>query len=82
MLIDLAWLAAAPSNATIQDPFQKAVAGLGGGHAVGVDWSFFAYDPRRATECENEWFPIPGLPCPNPHHGASAVDRPALDSNR
>jgi len=82
LLADVVWLAAAPSDTSSGDPFQAALAGLGGGHAVGVDWSFFAFDPRCVGHCENELFPIPGLHCPNPHHGAAVVDRPALGGPR
>jgi len=82
ILVEMTWLALARNDVSIDDRFQSAVCGLGGGHAVGVDWSFFAYDPRRASHCENEWFPIPGMHCPNPHHGAAVLDRPALDGTR
>jgi hypothetical protein len=82
LLADVAWLASASGDVAKQDPFQAAVGGLGAGHAVGVDWSFFAFDPRRAGTCENELFPLPGMHCPSPHHGLAVIDRPALDGPR
>jgi hypothetical protein len=63
---------------TANPPFQVAVGGLGLGSSVSPAWSFFALDPRTSATCENELFPLPGLPCPNPSHGAALADLPPL----
>lgn len=63
---------------TANPPFQVAVGGLGLGSSVSPAWSFFALDPRLSATCENELFPIPGLACPNPSHGAALADFPPL----
>ncbi len=61
-------------------PFQKALGSLGLSSAVSVDWSFFGFDPRIEPACENELWPIPGLHCPNPSHGASVADFPPVEA--
>jgi len=78
LLVEIPWLMSTGIDVPERDAFQEAVAGVGCGHATGVAWSFFAFDPRTASTCENELSPVPGLPCPNPHHGAAAVARPPL----
>ena len=65
-----------------QQPFQRATGGIGLAASVSPAWSFFAFDPRTESACENELWPIPGLPCPSPHHGASVFDPPPLRGSR
>lgn len=59
--------------------FQTATGGLGLGSSVSSDWSFHLFDPRVEGSCENELWPLPGLPCPNPCHGAALANLPRLD---
>ena len=66
--------------ATRDSPFQRALGSVGLSSAVSVDWSFFGFDPRTEPACENELWPIPGLYCPNPSHGASVADFPSADA--
>ncbi|HMB70130.1 MAG TPA: hypothetical protein VKU85_12495 [bacterium] len=73
---DAAWWLAEARSSRESSPLQAALLGIGRGSAAGVDWSFFSFDPGLEAACENELWPIPGLPCPNPHHGAAAVDPP------
>ncbi len=75
---DLGWWFAARRPSVIDRPFQRATGGIGLSSTVSVAWSFFAFDPRTEPFCENELWPIPGLTCPNPHHGATVVDLPPL----
>jgi hypothetical protein len=63
-------------------PFQRACSGIGLSSAVSVSWSFFGFDPRTESACENELWPIPGLACPNPCHGTSVASFPARDRER
>ena len=63
----------------IERPFQRATCGIGLSSAVSPAWSFFGFDPRTESTCENELWPIPGASCPNPYHGATVVDFPPLD---
>ena len=58
--------------------FQAACGGLGLGPSSGAAWTFFAFDPRVARSCEAELFPLPGAPCPVPHHGSAVIARPTL----
>lgn len=59
--------------------FQRITRGFGLSAAVSPAWSFFAVDPRIEPYCENELWPIPGLPCYNPYHGALAAGLPPLE---
>lgn len=59
--------------------FARATGGVGLSSSASVSWSFFDLDPRLASACENEIWPIPGLACPNPGHGARAADYPPRD---
>lgn len=59
--------------------FQRATGGLGLGSSVATDWSFHLFDPRLERNCENELWPLPGLACPNPYHGAGLANLPRSD---
>ncbi len=59
--------------------FARATGSVGLSSSASVSWSFFDLDPRLASACENEIWPIPGLACPNPGHGARAADYPPRD---
>lgn len=59
--------------------FQTATGGFGLGSSVSTDWSFFLFDPRFERSCENELWPLPGLPCPNPYHGAALANLPPFE---
>lgn len=72
--VDVAWLVVRPANIPAAVPFQSATGGTGLAYSAGAAWSFFAFDPRTEEGCENELFPVPGLSCPNPHHGARVAD--------
>lgn len=63
-------------------PFQAATGGIGLSSALSPAWSFHSFDPRLESCCENELRPIPGLPCPEPGHGATLADFPPLDLRR
>jgi hypothetical protein len=80
--VDVAWLAAQASPNAERDAFQVATGGLGLGSAVSCAWSFHAFDPRLEATCDNELWPIPGLACANPHHGASVADLPRMERRR
>jgi hypothetical protein len=54
--------------------FARATCGLGLGPASSPAWSFFGVDPRLSSACEAELFPLPGLACPDPTHGAGVID--------
>jgi hypothetical protein len=79
---DLAWLAALSSPSEPRDAYQAVTGGLGLGSAVSGAWSFHAFDPRLEASCENELWPIPGLACANPHHGASVAELPRMERRR
>ncbi len=64
--------------ATADDAFQRATGGVGLGPSVSVAQGFFTFDARAESACENELWPIPGLPCPNPGHGTRVADLPPL----
>jgi hypothetical protein len=67
---------------TREQPFQRVTGGTGLSAAVSAAWSFFAFDPRTESACENELWPIPGLPCPTPYHGTAVFDPPPLFGGR
>jgi drug/metabolite transporter (DMT)-like permease len=73
------WIAREAAQAPAPRPFQAATGGVGLSAAVSVSWSFFAFDPRLESTCENELWPVPGLTCPNPIHGATLLDPPPRD---
>jgi hypothetical protein len=58
------------------DGWTGATGGLGLGGATGPAWSLFGVDPRLESACEAELFPIPGLACPDPTHGAGVAAFP------
>jgi hypothetical protein len=58
------------------DGWTGATGGLGLGGATGPAWSLFGVDPRLESACEAELFPIPGLACPDPTHGAGIAAFP------
>ena len=64
---------------TSDTAFARATGSVGLSSSASVSWSFFDLDPRLASACENEIWPIPGLACPNPGHGARAADYPPRD---
>jgi len=59
-----------------RDGWTAATGGLGLGGATGPAWSLFGVDPRLESSCEAELFPIPGLACPDPTHGAGVAAFP------
>jgi hypothetical protein len=79
---DGAWLAAQSRPSEPRDAYQAVTGGLGLGSAVSAAWSFHAFDPRLEATCENELWPIPGLACANPHHGASVAELPRMERRR
>ncbi|NOT02290.1 MAG: hypothetical protein HOP29_16915 [Phycisphaerales bacterium] len=80
--LDAAWIvfAGGAPRAGGTDAFQQSTCGFGVGASVSPSWCFFTLDPRVERVCENELWPIPGLPCPNPSHGAVIVDLPPLNT--
>jgi hypothetical protein len=64
------------------DGFQRATGGMGLGPAVSSAWSVFLIDPRLEGSCENELWPVPGIPCYSPYHGALVADLPPLERGR
>ncbi len=76
---DLAYIVFGQPPTPVERPFQIATGGIGLSSAVSGAWSFFAFDPRTESTCENELWPIPGATCPNPYHGANVADLPPLD---
>ena len=76
--LDVLWIGALAGGRPPPRAFQRATGGIGLGASVSPAWSFFALDPRTQARCENEEWPLPGIPCPNPHHGASLADLPPL----
>ena len=80
LAVDVLWIAAlgTPGASAPERPLQRVLGGVGLGASVSPTWSFFALDPRTQSRCENEEWPLPGIPCPNPHHGASLADLPPL----
>lgn len=63
-------------------PFQQATGGIGLAPAVSPAWSFFLLDPRLESFCENELWPVPGITCYSPYHGALVADPPPLERAR
>ena len=78
-LIDVVWLVLANQEPRSRDAFQSLTGGVGLGSSLAPIWSFHSLNPRFEGYCENEHWPIPGLTCPNPVHGAGLVDLPALN---
>ncbi|MBT8484107.1 MAG: hypothetical protein HKO59_12285 [Phycisphaerales bacterium] len=64
-VLDAGLLLFAPAS----PPSKPAPGFVGLGPALSPSWSVHAFDPRLSAVCENELWPIPGLPCPNPVHG-------------
>jgi hypothetical protein len=79
---DGAWLWSESSSTSRADGFQLATGGLGLGAAVSGAWSYRAFDARLESTCESELWPIPGLWCANPYHGASVVELPRMERVR
>ena len=79
---DVGWLVAESFVSPRPDAFQTATGGTGLGAAVSAAWSWRAFDARLEPTCENELWPIAGLSCPNPYHGASVVELPRMERSR
>lgn len=82
IVADLTFIVLGQPPSSVERPFQSATSGIGLSSAVSPAWSFFAFDPRTESTCENELWPIPGASCPNPYHGATLADLPPLDHRR
>ena len=74
--VGLALAAHAAARPRACDGWTGATGGLGLGGATGPAWSLFGVDPRLESACEAELFPIPGLACPDPTHGAGVAAFP------
>ena len=61
------------------DFFQHWTGGIGLAPSVSPAWTFFSMPPNIEVFCENELWPIPGLPCYNPNHGALVVELPPFE---
>lgn len=74
--VGLALAARGAARPRAPDVWAGATGGLGLGGATGPAWSLFGVDPRLESACEAELFPIPGLACPDPTHGAGIAAFP------
>ncbi|MCP3916386.1 MAG: hypothetical protein GY711_12585 [bacterium] len=79
VVVDALWIGLFAGRDARSRPFQRATSGIGLGPSVATAWSFFGIDPRTQARCENEEWPVPGLPCPNPYHGTTVLDAAPLD---
>jgi hypothetical protein len=69
-------LSARRAAAPARDDWSEATRGVGLGGATSPVWSLFNVDARLEASCEAELFPIPGLACPDPTHGAGVATLP------
>jgi len=74
--VGLALAARGAARPRAADSWTGATGGLGLGGATGPAWSLFGVDPRVESACEAELFPIPGIACPDPTHGAGIAAFP------
>lgn len=76
VLLDAVWLASAGRRSG-DVSFARVTCGAGSGSAMSPEWALFDVDARFQSSCEGELFPIPGLACPGPVHGAGVITLPS-----